>query len=277
MNDYISHVKPKRQILFAMNHELPTMNPKSNRRSFVKTAATGVIASLSIPSIVTSAFAGERSKKTILAQDDVVLFQGDSITDWGRDHNKNIANDFGTLGSGYVLLTASSLLREYAAKNLKIYNKGVSGNKVFQLADRWDTDALAIKPNVLSIMIGVNDYWHTITSGYKGTLDTYRNDYRKLLDRTQKALPGVKLIIGEPFAMKGVKAVDDTWYPAFDGYRQVSRQTAAEFGATFIPYQSVMDEALKLAPASYWSLDGVHPSPAGAALMAHAWQNAVKG
>jgi lysophospholipase L1-like esterase len=253
------------------------MNPKNNRRNFVKTAAIGVMASLSMPAIVSSAFANEKSKKTIIGQDDVILFQGDSITDWGRDHNKNAANDFGALGSGYVLLTASSLLREYAAKNLQIYNKGVSGNKVFQLSDRWDTDALSIKPNVLSIMVGVNDYWHTITGGYKGTIDTYRGDYRKLLDRTKQALPNVKFLIGEPYAMKDVKAVDASWYPAFDTYRQASRDVAAEFGATFIPYQSVMDEALKLAPAKYWSLDGVHPSAAGAALMAYAWQNAVKG
>jgi lysophospholipase L1-like esterase len=253
------------------------MNQMNNRRDFVKKAAIGGLAALSIPGIITSAFAAEKSKRTVLAQDDVVLFQGDSITEWGRDKSKTKPNDFGSLGSGYVLLTATNVLREYATKNLKIYNTGVSGNKVFQLSDRWDNDTLMLKPNVLSVMVGVNDYWHTITSGYKGTLDVYKSDYRKLLDRTKQALPDVKVIIGEPFAMKGVKAVDDSWYPAFDGYRQAARDVAEEFGATFIPYQSVMDEALKLAPATYWSLDGVHPSPAGASLMAYAWQNAVKG
>jgi lysophospholipase L1-like esterase len=260
-----------------MNYEPLTMNQQNNRRDFIKKAAIGSLAAVSIPTIVTNAFAAEKTKKTILAQDDVVLFQGDSITEWGRDKSKTKPNDFGSLGSGYVLLTATNVLREYAAKNLKIYNTGVSGNKVFQLSDRWDNDTLALKPNVLSVMVGVNDYWHTITSGYKGTLDDYHNDYRKLLTRTKQVLPDVKFIIGEPYAMKGVKAVDDSWYPAFDTYRQVSREIAEEFGATFIPYQSVMDEALKLAPAAYWSLDGVHPSPAGAGLMAYAWENGVKG
>jgi lysophospholipase L1-like esterase len=250
---------------------------KNNRRNFVKNAAIGTIAALAIPDIISSAYAKEISKKAIINENDIVLFQGDSITDWGRDKNKSMPNDFGALGSGYVLLTAADMLREYASKNLKIYNKGVSGNKVFQLAERWDTDTIAIKPNVLSIMVGVNDYWHTITSGYKGTLDTYRTDYKKLLERTQQALPGVKLIIAEAFAMKDVKAVNDSWYPAFDGYRQVAREIADEFGAAFIPYQSVMDEALKLAPATYWSLDGVHPTPAGASLMSQAWLKAVKG
>ena len=250
----------------------------SNRRNFIKNAAIGVAASLSVPSIVTTAFAkAAPAKKITLQENDIVLFQGDSITEWGRDKNKNTPNDFGTLGSGYVLLTAAGLLREYAGKNLTIYNKGISGNKVFQLADRWDTDALTIKPNVLSIMVGVNDYWHTITSGYKGTIETYRTDYHKLLDRTKQALPDVKFIIGEPFAMKGVKAVDDSWYPAFDAYREAAHKAAEDFGAAFIPYQAVMDEALNHAPAGYWSIDGVHPSIAGAALMAHAWQETVKG
>jgi lysophospholipase L1-like esterase len=248
----------------------------NNRRNFVKTAAIGVIASLSVPEIVSTAFASQGAKKVTFEQNDIVLFQGDSITEWGRDKSKSGPNDFGSLGSGYVLLTASSLLRKYADKNLSIYNKGVSGNKVFQLADRWDTDALALKPNVLSIMVGVNDYWHTRTNNYTGTIDTYRNDYKKLLDRTKLALPNVKLIIGEPFTMKGVKAVDDSWFPAFDAYRQVSKEVADEYGAVFIPYQSVMDEALKLAPPTYWSIDGVHPGAAGAALMAHAWQEMVK-
>lgn len=248
----------------------------NNRRNFIRNAAIGTIASLSVPQIVSAAFAKEKGKKTVLKTDDVILFQGDSITEWGRDKNKSLPNDFGALGSGYVLLAATNVLREYAGKNLQIYNKGVSGNKVFQLSDRWEAETLNLKPNVLSIMVGVNDYWHTITSGYKGTIETYKGDYKKLLDRTKKALPDVAIIIGEPFAMKDVKAVDASWYPAFDAYRQAARDVAEEFGAGFIPYQNVMDEALKLAPAKYWSLDGVHPSPAGAGLMAHAWCEAVK-
>ena len=249
----------------------------NNRRNFVRNAALGTMAALASPGIIATAFAAEKGKRVTLEENDVVLFQGDSITDWGRDKNKSAPNDFGALGSGYVLLTASVLLRDHAAKNLQIYNNGISGNKVFQLADRWDTDALALKPNVLSIMIGVNDYWHTVTSGYKGTIDTYKGDYRKLLDRTKKALPNIKLILAEPFALKDVKAVDASWYPAFDTYRQAAHDIAGEYGAAFVPYQTVMDEALKLAPAKYWSLDGVHPSPAGASLMAKAWLEAVKG
>ena len=248
----------------------------TNRRSFIKGAALTAAASLTIPEIAAAAFTAANTKKVALKQGDVVLFQGDSITDWGRDKNKTVANDFGALGTGYAYLSAAELLYKYPAYQLQIYNKGISGNKVYQLAERWDTDALNLKPTVLSIMIGVNDFWHTLTSGYNGTLQTYRDDYRKLLDRTQKTLPGVRFVIGEPFAIKGVKAVDEKWYPAFDGYRQASRLVADEYGAAFVPYQAVMDKALSSAPAAYWSLDGVHPSIAGAKLMAHAWMEAVK-
>jgi len=250
----------------------------SNRRNFVRNATVGTIAALTVPGIISSAFASAaKTKKVTLADNDVVLFQGDSITEWGRDKSKSAPNDFGALGSGYVLLTATVLLRDYAAKNLQVHNTGISGNKVYQLSDRWDADTLALKPNVLSIMVGVNDYWHTLSGNYKGTIETYKTDYKKLLERTKQALPDVKLIIGEPFALKDVKAVDASWYPAFDTYRQAAQDVADEFGAVFVPYQKVMDEALKVAPAKYWSIDGVHPSPAGASLMAEAWLKAVKG
>jgi len=251
------------------------MNPNSTRRNFIKNASLGTIAALVLPQIVSAAFAAENIKKIGLNKDDVILFQGDSITDWGRDHNNTMPNNTSALGSGYVLLTAGQLLLQYAGKNLQIYNKGISGNKVYQLAERWDTDCLALKPNILSIHIGVNDFWHTLTNGYTGTIDTYITDYHKLLDRTKQASPNVKLIICEPFALKGVKAVDDKWYPTFDLFRKAARDIATEYNATFVPLQSVFDKAVESAPAPYWNLDGVHPSVAGEALMAQAWMEAV--
>jgi lysophospholipase L1-like esterase len=230
---------------------------------------------LALPQIVSAAFAKEAAKKVSLDKDDIVLFQGDSITDWGRDRSNTLPNNTSALGSGYALFAAGHLLMENPGKNLQVYNKGVSGNKVYQLADRWDTDCLAIKPNVLSIHIGVNDFWHTLTNGYTGTIDTYITDYHKLLDRTKKALPDVKLIICEPFALKDVKAVDDKWYPTFDFFRKAARDIAKEYDAAFVPLQAAFNKAVESAPASYWSLDGVHPSVAGEALMAHAWTEVV--
>src|ERR1700748_1908842 len=169
----------------------------NSRRSFIKNTSIGTLASLSLslPQIVKAAIAESGSKKITLEKNDIILFQGDSITDWGRDHNKFTPNDTGTLGTGYVLLTTGQLLIKYPELNLQIHNRGISGNKVYQLADRWDIDALSIKPTVLSIHIGVNDFWHTLTNGYTGTIENYIKDYHALLDRTKKALPNIKLVI----------------------------------------------------------------------------------
>ena len=168
------------------------------------------------------------------------------------------------------------MLEKFSGSNLKIYNKGISGNKVFQLAERWDKDCLEIKPDILSILIGVNDIWHKLNGQYDGTVEIYKRDYIALIERTKKALPKVKLIICEPFAVRGVKAVDDKWYPEFYGYQKAAREIAEQNGAIFIPYQTIYDEAQKQAEGSYWTSDGVHPTLAGAQLMANGWLQTIK-
>lgn len=253
-------------------------NKINSRRNFLTKASLAGIASLAIPQLVSSVFAAEKiMKRVTIAKDDVILFQGDSITDAGRKKDSTDVNNAAALGTGYAMIAASGLLFNYADKNLKIYNRGISGNKVYQLADRWQKDALDIKPNVLSILVGVNDFWHTLTNGYKGTIKTYNDDLKTLLDKTKQSLPGVKLIIGEPYAVKGIKSVDEKWYPAFDDYRKSAHEIASSYDAVFIPYQSIYDKAQKSAPGVYWTADGVHPTLAGAHLMAHAWLEAVKG
>ena len=248
----------------------------NSRRSFLKKTALGTMAAISIPQVLVAAAPGKGGKKIQLMKDYKILFQGDSITDSGRNKEDNGFNTPRALGNGYAFLAAAELLGEYAPLNLKIYNKGISGNKVYQLAERWDKDCLDIKPDVLSILIGVNDIWHKLNGQYNGTVDIFRKDYIALLERTKQTLPNVKLIICEPFGVKGVKAVDDKWYPEFLDYQKAAREIATQFGAIFIPLQSIFDEARKQAPGSYWTGDGVHPSLAGAQLMADAWVNMVK-
>lgn len=247
----------------------------NSRRNFIKKAALGTAAAISIPEILSAALAKEKIRPIKLARDQVVLFQGDSITDSGRNRSGGF-NTSGGLGSGYPVLAGAVLLEKYAGLNLKIYNRGISGNKVYQLAERWDEDCLQLKPDVLSILIGVNDIWHTLDGNYTGTVETYRNDYTALLERTRTMLPDVKLIICEPFAVNGVKAVNDKWYPEFYEYQKTSRALAKQFNAVFIPFQSIYDEAQKKAPGNYWTGDGVHPTLAGAQLMAKAWLKAVE-
>lgn len=248
----------------------------TNRRSFLQQASLAAVSALAVPKIVSAAFAAEPSiKKIALKKGDVVLFQGDSITDAGRKKDDAGSNNASALGNGYAMIAASELLLKQAEKNLSMFNRGISGNKVYQLAERWEKDCLEVKPNVVSILIGVNDYWHKHNGRYDGTVKKYRDDYTALLERTKRVLPGVKLIIGEPFAVTGIKAVDQTWYPEFNEYRAAARHIAAAFDAVFIPYQSVFDKAQKTAPGVYWTHDGVHPSLAGSRLMAQAWLEAV--
>ena len=122
----------------------------------------------------------------------------------------------------------------------------------------------------------MNDIWHGLNGRYDGTVKTYEDNYRKLIQRTKKHLPKVKLVICEPFVLK-CGAVNEKWFPEFDGYRAASKKIANENHALFVPFQSMFDEAVKYAEAKHWAGDGVHPSPHGASLMAHFWLQSVTG
>ncbi|HZH71970.1 MAG TPA: GDSL-type esterase/lipase family protein, partial [Mariniphaga sp.] len=106
--------------------------------------------------------------------------------------------------------------------------------------------------------------------------EVYENDYRALLQDTKKQLPEVKLVICEPFSVPGTSAVDESWAEPMGQYRAAAKKMSEEFDAIWIPFQSVFDEAVKYAPATYWTGDGVHPSMAGAQLMAEAWLKAIE-
>lgn len=251
-----------------------------SRRNFITRTLAGGAALASIPAIVSTAMPvkGNYSKKRFsrFEKGDTLLFQGDSITDAGREKEKELPNNPRSFGLGYAFLAASALLNELPEKELVIYNRGISGNKVFQLADRWQKDCLELKPNILSILIGVNDYWHMRNGKYDGTAEIYENDYRKLLKRTKNEIPNIRLVICQPFAVVGGTAVDESWIAPLKDYQMVAKKMADEFDAVWVPFQEVFDEAVKHAPAKYWTADGVHPAMPGAQLMAEAWLRAVK-
>jgi lysophospholipase L1-like esterase len=250
-----------------------------NRRDFLKTAGAGTLGMAALLAGAGCSSTGQKrsvaSRRGLIGTNSVVLFQGDSITDAGRDRGREkSANDGRALGSGYAYFAAAQLLTDRPADGLKIYNRGISGNKVFQLAERWDADCIALKPDLVSILIGVNDIWHRLNGQYNGTVEVYEKDYRALLARTREALAGVKLVVCEPFVLR-CGAVNDKWFPGFDGYRAAARKVAAEADALFISFQSMFDRAAQKAPPAHWAADGVHPTMAGAYLMARTWVNAV--
>ena len=250
------------------------MNISESRRSFFKQTVMLSAAGMMLPACQSNT---PLSKKIELPDQLRILFQGDSITDSGRDRSSIQANDFlKGMGNGYALMAATKLWIDHPTTDWHIYNRGVSGDKVFQLSDRWEADCLTLQPDVLSIHIGVNDFWHTLTSGYNGTVDTYEKDFLKLLERTQSKLPNVKFIIGEPFVVLGGTSIDtEAWIPTFRGYQKVAADIARKIGATFIPYQQIYDAAVADQGVTYWCPDGVHPSLAGSALMAKAWIEAL--
>lgn len=245
-----------------------------SRRRFFKNAGIGTAALAGFPLLThgcTDQVTGISSLEHFFNEGDVVLFQGDSITDAGREKQKELANVAKSFGSGYALSIASKLLTDFPEKKLSIYNRGISGNKVFQLAERWQKDCIDLKPNVLSILIGVNDYWHTRDGKYDGTPEIYENDFRKLLDQTKNKFPDLKLVICEPFILTETRAVDESWLEPFKPYQTIAAKISKEFNANWVPFQSAFNKAVESAPATYWTADGVHPSIAGAGLMAKTW------
>lgn len=245
------------------------------RRSILGGGAIAGALSAASP-LAKAAHHGHAKNTSLLSKGNTILFQGDSITDAGRDKKNEIANNQKSFGRGYAWMAASQLLISKPAHAFTIHNRGISGNKVHQLDARWQKDCIDLKPDILSILIGVNDIWHGLNGRYDGTVKTYEDDYRKLIQRTKKHLPKVKLVICEPFVLK-CGAVNEKWFPEFDGYRAASKKIATENHALFVPFQSMFDEAVKYAEAKHWAGDGVHPSPHGASLMAHFWLQSVTG
>jgi len=248
-----------------------------SRRNFFKSAGLGAAALAGMPLLAqTGSTADETAKiRDFFAGDDVILFQGDSITDAGRNKKQELPNDAWSFGMGYASHIASWLLEAMPEKNLSLYNRGISGNKVYQLAERWDKDCLDLKPSVLSILIGVNDYWHFRNGNYNGTPEIYENDFRTLLSRTLEALPHVKLVICQPFILAGTRAVDESWVEPFAAYQANAKKISDEFGAVWVPFQEAFNKAARLADPTYWTADGVHPSMAGAQLMANCWLDSM--
>jgi lysophospholipase L1-like esterase len=203
-----------------------------------------------------------------------VLFQGDSITDGGRGRNLDWNH---VLGQDYAYLIASRLWYDNIDKQLQFFNRGISGNRVTDLLNRWEKDALEIKPDILNILVGVNDSLAAISGDKSFTIATYETDYRHLLNITQKALPGTKIVICEPFILPVGKVKEhwQDWQKEVKPRQEVARKLAKEFDAVFIPLQDHFSQALQKAPADYWIWDGVHPMPAGHEMIARVWIKAI--
>ncbi len=202
-----------------------------------------------------------------------ILFQGDSITDAGRTANPN---PNGCLGLGYPLYINARLQADYPGK-FEVLNRGITGNRVVDLYARWKVDCLNLSPDILSILIGVNDTWHEFGNRNGVEPVRYARIYHELIEWTQKTLPKTKIIILEPFiyVFEG-SAPTEAWRAEIDERRAITAKLAKDFGLLYLPCQKILNDALKRGPFTNWLHDGVHPAPAGHQLITDEWIKAVK-
>ena len=194
-----------------------------------------------------------------------ILFQGDSITDAGRSRDNDALR-----GIGYPTLVSAELGLKYPGE-YNFINKGISGNRIVDLYARIKCDFINLKPDYLTILIGINDVWHEL--GCKNGVDNKKffKVYCDLIEEIKTMLPDIEIFILEPFVLKA-SATKEDWnvFSKETRMRAESAKAVAEkFGLTFIPLQEKFDEAEKKAEASYWLSDGVHPTAAGHEIIAN--------
>ena len=206
-----------------------------------------------------------------------ILFQGDSITDAGRARD----NDFNP-GFGYPDFIKGILGVRYPGK-YECFNRGISGNRVVDLYGRTEVDFISLKPDLISILIGINDVWHKLSHNNGVPAPKFETVYDLLLTELEQEIPGVRLVVMEPFVLPGAATNPTEEMPDRLEYfmretalrAEASRRVAEKHKATFVPLQGVLDEACKTAPATWWLRDGVHPTSQGHMLISNEWLKQV--
>ena len=198
-----------------------------------------------------------------------LLFQGDSITDAGRDKR-----NYYDLGNGYPKYAAELLKASNHEINFEFINLGISGNRTGQLFDRLYTDAISLQPDVISILIGINDIWHRGPASYVATTDEQIElNYREIL-KNLKAKTNAKIVMLSPYVLDAedkapIKNELATVLP-------IIRKLADEFADVYIPLDEIFEDAMATQPAPlYYSADGVHPNENGARFIAECYARAV--
>ena len=203
---------------------------------------------------------------------DHILFFGDSITDAGRDRAAKPGDPSGW-GLGYVYQIAAALGAQDPADELVFTNKGVGGNRIYDLEERLQSDVLALEPDVVSILIGINDVWRRYDSGVVSSLDEFEASYRSVVEKISD--DGAQLVLLEPFVLP---TPEDrrAWREDLDPKINVVRDLAREFEAVLVPLDGIFAAASCQREPAFWAHDGVHPTPAGHALIARAWMDAME-
>ena len=232
-----------------------------------------------------------------LSQNDVVLFIGDSITDGNRGLTMDLNH---IMGHGYQEMIASRLSADNYERMPRFINKGISGNKSFQLLDRWQQDCLQYKPTIISLLCGVNDVLYNIDRVETSKEAVHFID--EILKKTFDELPDVKFILCEPFYLDvrnqdapyeniphakseadfhfgneplNIKKVEKA-KAKIKMLQEDLPLLAEKYGCIYVPFQDVYDKAVETTPASYFIWDNVHPTMVGHRLMADRWLSVVE-
>lgn len=201
-----------------------------------------------------------------------ILFQGDSITDWFRAKDRD-----DVLGSNYATMVAGELGLKYPNK-FEFVNRGVSGNRSIDILARTQRDIVTLKPDYMSILVGVNDIWHGLEWNNGITPERYGIYYDMIITEVRESLPDIKMMILEPFILKGKVAMQnpDAYIGGVKKLAQIAQNVAEKNNIVFIPLQDKFDKMLEFAPVEYWSYDGVHPNAAGHCIIKNAWIEAFE-
>ena len=197
-----------------------------------------------------------------------ILFQGDSITDAGRDRN-----DFHDMGQGYAKFASAMIADSFPDTEIEFINLGISGNRSDNLLARTERDIVDIQPDIVSILLGVNDVWHELSESPNGVeLERWDKMYRMLIDDTLKVLPNIKIIICEPFVLEGAATSEQMdKFLEVQMYAKAAKQIAEDYNFPFVALQDMLHEAALRSEPKYVLDDGVHPATGGAKLIADAW------
>ena len=202
-----------------------------------------------------------------------LLFQGDSITDAGRDKKNH-----GHKGRGYVHLLSCKLDFEHIAEPWTIHNRGISGNRTKDLIARWQEDCIDLKPDFLSLYIGINNTWRKFDRDDPTPAEVFEDELNTLLQQVQEntACDMSASILLEPFVLDVPAGRRQEWAHDLIPKQAAVKTAASTFGMRFLSLQNLFDDALNKAPAERWAADGVHPTPAGHYLIAQAWYDAMQ-
>ena len=182
-----------------------------------------------------------------------------------------------SIGQGYALMVQGQLSTKYPGEHTFL-NCGVSGSRSVDVYAQIKSRCWNHCPDVVSLLVGVNDVWHELESQNGVDAERFYTIYRMMLEDTLKRFPKVKFILLEPFVLDGgvSQRLGDALICETKVRAAIVRQIANEMNATFVPLQQILDDACKICPAEYWSPDGVHPSPAGHQIIAEAWLKAFE-